>query len=68
MYWVPIFNIQDDVISGVLSGINELTGEDKVLKYVTQAKVITDVKYCIECGNEISKVAKFCSACGARQE
>jgi len=64
----PIFNLNDDIIRGVLAGINELVGEDKLLKDVSHAKVIADVKFCIECSNEIPKVAKYCSACGAAQE
>ncbi len=63
----PIFNVHDHIISGVLVGINELVGEDKLLKAVEHVKVITDVKFCIKCGAEIGKESKFCSACGAAQ-
>lgn len=63
----PVFNLHDDIISGVLAGINELVGEDKLLKNVEHTKVITDVKYCVQCGAEIAKAARFCSTCGAAQ-
>ncbi|MEM2760860.1 MAG: zinc ribbon domain-containing protein [Nitrososphaerales archaeon] len=63
----PVFNIKDEIISGVLAGINELVGEDKVLKDIEHVKVITDVKFCIQCGAELSKAAKYCSQCGAVQ-
>jgi hypothetical protein len=63
----PIFNLHDDIITGVLAGINELVGEDRLLKTVEHTKVITEVKYCTQCGGEIAKMAKFCSMCGAQQ-
>lgn len=64
----PVLNLHDDIISGVLAGINELVGEEKVLKAVEHTKVIAEVKYCIQCGSEIARVAKFCSMCGAAQQ
>lgn len=64
----PIFNLNDDIIRGVLAGINEITGEDKVLRGFEQVHVTTDVKYCSSCGSQIPKVAKFCSSCGQKQE
>jgi hypothetical protein len=63
----PIFNISDDIITGVLAGINELVSEDKELKQLQQVQVITDTKYCINCGYKIPKEAKFCSSCGSKQ-
>ncbi len=63
----PVFNLNDDIIRGVLAGINELVGEDKVLRSFGQMSVTTDTKYCISCGNQISKEAKFCSSCGTKQ-
>ena len=63
----PIFNLNDDIISGVLGGMNELVGEDIILKNIEHVKVITDVKFCTECGAEISKTGKFCSNCGVSQ-
>ncbi len=64
----PVFNIRDDIISGVLAGINELVSEDKALRSVEHASVITDVKYCVKCGIQIPKSAKYCYQCGALQE
>ncbi len=63
----PVFNIGDDIIAGVLAGINELVSEDKALRSMEHASVITDVKYCIKCGMQIPKSAKFCYQCGAQQ-
>lgn len=63
----PVFNLNDDIIRGVLAGINELVGEDKVLRSFGQMSVTTETKYCISCGNQISKEAKFCSSCGTKQ-
>ncbi|MFQ5969093.1 MAG: zinc ribbon domain-containing protein [Nitrososphaerales archaeon] len=63
-----IFNLNDDIIRGVLAGINELVGEDKVLRSFEQVSVITDVKFCTSCGVQIAKAARFCSECGAGQQ
>jgi len=63
----PIFNMNDHIISGVLAGINELTGEDKVLRSLEHTSLITEIKFCISCSVEIPKAAKFCSYCGERQ-
>ena len=64
----PIFNVHDNTIRGVLAGINEIAGEDKVLRSLEQVHVTTEVKYCKACGNSISKEARFCSSCGQKQE
>jgi hypothetical protein len=65
----PVFNVGDDIVRGTLAGINELVAEDKQLRAIEQTKVITSgVKNCSSCGFEISKDAKFCSSCGAKQE
>ncbi len=64
----PVFNISDDIIAGVLAGINELVSEDKTLRSVGHTSVITDVKYCIKCGIQIPKSARFCYQCGSSQE
>jgi len=64
----PIFNLNDDIIRGVLAGINEIVGEDKVLRGFEQVHVTTDVKNCASCGSQIPQVAKFCSSCGQKQE
>lgn len=63
----PIFNLNDDVIRGVLAGINEIVGEDKVLSF-QQVNVTTEVKYCTSCGAQIPAQARFCSSCGQRQQ
>lgn len=64
----PVFNLNDDIITGVLAGINELVGEDKLLKSFEQINVVTEVKFCTKCGLQIPKIAKFCSECGALQQ
>jgi hypothetical protein len=63
----PVFNLNDDIIRGVLAGINELVGEDKVLRSFEQVNVTTATKHCTSCGVQIPKEAKFCSSCGAKQ-
>jgi hypothetical protein len=63
----PVFNLNDDIIRGVLAGINELVGEDKVLRSFEQVNVTTETKYCTSCGIQIPKEAKFCSSCGTKQ-
>jgi hypothetical protein len=64
----PVLNLNDDIIRGVLAGINEIVGEDKVLRSFGQVHVSTETKYCTSCGSQISKEAKFCSSCGQRQQ
>ncbi|HVX02597.1 MAG TPA: zinc-ribbon domain-containing protein [Nitrososphaera sp.] len=63
----PVFNLNDDIIRGVLAGINELVGEDKVLRSFEQVNVTTETKHCESCGVQIPKEAKFCSSCGTKQ-
>jgi hypothetical protein len=63
----PVLNVNDDIIRGVLAGINELVGEDKVLRSFGQVNVTTDIKYCINCGSQIPKEARFCPSCGQKQ-
>lgn len=63
----PVLNLNDDIIRGVLAGINELVGEDKVLRSFGQVSVTTDVKHCTNCGVQLPKEARFCSSCGAKQ-
>lgn len=63
----PVFNLNDDIIRGVLAGINEIAGEDKGLKSLEQVHVSIDTKYCANCGSQIGKEAKFCSSCGQKQ-
>lgn len=62
-----VLNLADDIIRGVLAGINEIVGEDKVLRSFDQVHVSTNTKYCTNCGSQISKEAKFCSSCGQKQ-
>lgn len=63
----PIFNLHDDMIRGVLAGINEIVGEDKGLRSFEQVHVSTDVKSCMGCGSQIPKSARFCPSCGQKQ-
>ena len=61
----PIFNLTDNVIRGVVAGINELVAEDRDgLKKLHHTKVISDIKYCTSCGYKLAADSKFCSACG----
>ncbi len=62
-----VFNVHDDIIAGILAGISELVNEDKALKSVEHTTIISDIKYCIKCGREIPKEARFCYLCGAQQ-
>ncbi len=63
----PVFNINDEIIRGVMAGIEELVGEDKILKSIEHISVVTDVKYCISCNAQLPSHAKFCISCGAQQ-
>jgi len=62
-----IFNVNDDIIRGVMAGIDELAGEDTVLRSFEEMTVTTEVKYCVSCGTQIPKTAGFCSSCGQKQ-
>jgi len=64
----PIFNINDDIIRGVLAGIDELVGEDKILRQIMHAKVDVKTKVCKKCGLEISSDSKFCYKCGKKSK
>lgn len=64
----PVFNVNDDIIRGVLAGINEIVGEDKVLRSFEQVHVSTTTAFCSNCGSQIPKEAKFCSSCGHTQQ
>jgi hypothetical protein len=61
-----VFNVNDDIITGIFAGINELVNEDKGLKSVEHT-IVSDTKYCIKCGKDIPKEARFCYSCGAPQ-
>lgn len=63
----PVFNLNDDIIRGVMAGIDELAGEDKGLRSLEQAHVSTDIKYCSSCGGQVPKEARFCPSCGQKQ-
>lgn len=63
----PIFNVNDDIIRGVLSGIDELVGEDKVLRELMHTKIETKTKNCKKCKLEISSDSRFCFKCGSKQ-
>jgi hypothetical protein len=62
-----VLNLADDIIRGVLAGINEIVGEDKVLRSFSQVQVNASTKYCMSCGNKLPSDAKFCSSCGQKQ-
>ncbi|MCS6767434.1 MAG: zinc ribbon domain-containing protein [Candidatus Nitrosocaldus sp.] len=64
----PVFNLRDDIIAGVLAGINELVSEERALRSIEHASIVTDVRYCVKCGAEIARSARFCPQCGAPQE
>jgi hypothetical protein len=63
----PVFNVRDDLVRAVLTGIDEIASEDKVLRSLENAHVSTEVKYCSNCGASIQKQAKFCAECGKQQ-
>jgi len=62
----PIFNISDDIIRNVVSGISELVSDDKVPNMMSET-VTTNTTNCRNCNTEISPSSKFCSSCGFRQ-
>lgn len=62
-----VLNVNDDIIRGIMAGIDELAGEDKALRGFGEMSVTIDVKSCSACGASISKEARFCSSCGQRQ-
>jgi len=62
----PIFNISDDIIRNVVTGISELVSDDKVPNMMSEIVTIQQ-KNCRNCNVEISAKSKFCSSCGFRQ-
>jgi hypothetical protein len=63
----PVFNVHDDIIRGVLAGIDEIAGEDKALRSLEQVHVSAGTKYCMNCGGQVPTEAKFCPSCGQKQ-
>lgn len=63
----PVLNLNDDIIRGVVAGIEELVGEEKGLRSFEQMNILTLSKSCSGCGVQIAKDAKFCSSCGLKQ-
>jgi hypothetical protein len=63
----PILNLHDDIIRGVVAGIDELVAEEKGLRSLEQVSVSAQGKYCSSCGIQITKEAKFCLSCGQKQ-
>lgn len=63
----PVFNLNDDIIRGVMAGIDELAGEDKGLRSLEQLHVSSDTKSCPSCGSQVPKEARFCPSCGQKQ-
>ena len=64
----PVLNLNDDIIRGVVAGIEELVGEERGLRSLEQVSVSAQGKYCSSCGVQIAMNAKFCSSCGSKQE
>lgn len=62
-----VFNLNDDIVRGVMAGIDELAGEDKALRELEEMSVTTNVKSCANCGASIPEEARFCSSCGQKQ-
>lgn len=62
-----VFNVNDDIIRGVMAGIDELAGEDKALRELEEMNVTTDTKSCTACGASIPRQARFCMSCGQKQ-
>ena len=63
----PVFNLNDDIVRGVMAGIEELAGEDRALRGFEEMNVTTDVKNCAGCSASIPREARFCSSCGQKQ-
>lgn len=62
-----VFNVNDDVIRGIMAGIDELAGEDKALRELEDVSVTTDTKVCASCTTSIPKQARYCMSCGQKQ-
>ena len=62
-----VFNVNDEIIRGVMAGIDELAGEDKTLRRLEEMSVTTNVKSCAGCDASIPREARFCSSCGQKQ-
>jgi len=62
----PVFNISDDIIRNVVSGISELVSDDKIPNMMSET-MTTDIKNCKNCNVEISAKFKFCTSCGFKQ-
>ncbi len=61
-----ILNVNDEIIRGVMAGIEELAGEDKALRELEEASVTTDTKTCAACGASMPSQARFCMSCGQK--
>jgi len=62
----PVFNISDDIIRNVVSGISELVSDDKIPNLMSET-VTAEKKNCKNCNVEISLKHKFCTNCGFKQ-
>ena len=58
--------IVDEFFAGYERCLNKQEVARRVLEYVASAPV-SNVKYCVACGAENGKKAKFCSECGGRE-
>jgi hypothetical protein len=63
----PVLNLSDNVIRGIMGGINEMIAEDREMKRIQQIKIIENSKYCGNCGYNLPSTAKFCLSCGTKQ-
>ncbi len=62
-----VLNVNDDIIRGVMAGIEELAGEDKALRELEEATVTTGTVSCTSCGASVPRQARFCMSCGKQQ-
>jgi len=62
----PVFNISDDIIRNVVSGISELVSDDKIPNMMGET-ITSDTKKCRNCNLDISTKFKFCTSCGFKQ-
>lgn len=63
----PVLNLSDNIIRGIIGGINEMITEDREMKRIQQVKIIENSKYCGNCGYNLPSTAKFCLSCGTKQ-
>jgi ribosomal protein S27AE len=62
-----VLNVNDEIIRGVMAGIDELVGEEKALRELEEASVTTETRACASCGASVPKQARFCMSCGKQK-